>query len=483
MAATRQPERLYVTFKFTEKHKKWALKQISVFQQICIKFKIQISPPLITMEIGVAIARASFAESITLNRSLARAVHGVGSAEEDGTLTNVLYSLKESLDDVYENLEDFKELVDGVDKIGLVEYENSKFLKFICRINFSKGLLECLSERDSNNINKFKDNEYRALCNQLGLREEMCNYLPDGEILTHKSALDWLLFIIQRNYENLENENDTFFVLQEIGFTKSVASSLAMWIDKNEVLSHKSILHWAICFLLTSFYDAIDKQAGKKDEFPFEKLKLGQCYNGVPVETESQKVTIFGVNNEFSQNKSHDITETLKTLIKREFKPNQSEKFWYHGTNLDAEESIRSKGIDLACGNPGDFSKNGEGFYLAADLNHALDYANAFNKSRKFFSVLVFKVDNFRQSFPKGIDLTDNKPLWIKATDYYHNHKRNNQKEPPELRKLWYIEGPTSRYDGSGRKDSSFHQLCIRKKKMAAYFHSKLVCVLYFKSM
>ena len=465
MSSVSQPEPLFTTF--TEEHVKWVLKQTSLFQQKCFKVEIQISQS-VTMQIEVAISWATFAEPIALNRSLASTLISIGATEEGSTRTNVLDSLKESLDDVYEILENFKSLPVHVDEVGQVKCERSKFLKFICRNNFAKGLVECLSTHDGNYIN------CRILCKQLGLKEEICNYLPDGEMLTHKSVLEWFVRIIERNYENLEEVGSrTMLVLQELGFTESVASYLANWIDTNEVLSHKSILHWAFYFL-TSRYDAIYEHAGKKDEFPF-KNKLGDCYDGILVEGGSETFKISGVNKEFNEGKSHDITKSLRALIHQKFAPEQGEKFWFHGTNLDAEERIRNIGIDLSFGRAGDFSKNGNGFYLAADLSHALDYAKTI-KLRKFFSVLVFKVnDNFRRDFPRGRDLRGDDPLWIRATDYYRNYQRKQIKEPSELRNLWYVEGKTSSYE-------NLHQLCIKNDDLAAYFLSKVVCVFYFKS-
>ena len=471
MSSISRPEPLLTTF--TKEHKKWVLKQISLFQHKCFKVEIQLSRSMI-MQTEVRISFATFAGPIALNRFLASVVISTGAIEEGSTRANVLDCLKKSLDDVYEILEDFKSLAVDVDKIGQVKYERSKFLKFICRNNFAKGLIECLSSHDSSYINKFKYDSYRILCKQLGLKEEICNYLPDGKMLTHKSALEWFVRIIERNYEILEEESDTMLVLQKLGFTESVASYLANWIDKNKVLSHKSILHWATYFL-NSFYDAIYEYAGKKDEFPFEH-KLGHFYDGIPVEGGSETFKILGVNEEFNEGKSHDITKTLRALIDQKLKPEQGEKFWFHGTNLDAEESIRKIGIDLSFGKAGDFSKNGNGFYLAADLSHALDYAKTIKK-RKFFSVLVFKVhDNFRRDFRRGRDLRGDDPLWIRATDYYHNYQRRMQmREPSELRNVWYVEGKTSRYE-------NLHQLCIRNDDLAAYFLSKLVCVFYFRS-
>ena len=421
---------------------------------------------------------SSFYEPIALNRYLARAVQGLEPDTESTSRRNVINCLEQSLNDVYEILEDVESTLLNVTPTWQVDHMILKLVELFHRSIFAYGLFDCLDDDDIQCMKNFNHDQNKILCNQLGLKEEITNLLPDGEIKSHKSFIDWVIHILKTRYDDVRDHNNSMAALQSLGFTPTAAAVLTNWIDSTASMSHKDLLYWVI-YHIKSLSDVIIMQLGNETEFPFNKAKIIESYS-IQV-TGSMEFSISGRNILYDQ----DFQNNQRVLLKKMLPKNNSDEefcFWYHGTLLKHEENIRNNGIDLSCAGAGDFSKNGFGFYLAEDIQHAIDFAKAKVVGDRIFSVIVFKVGkNFRQRY-KGIDLTDENQLWRDAIHYYNNYQKNGKlKEPKALRKMQYIEGPTSKYDGGGRRTSSFHQLCIKNDHMSDFFFSKLCCIFYFK--
>ena len=318
-------------------------------------------------------------------------------------------------------------------------------------------MFECLiaSKKDKNSLNRFIHGRNQIICNQLGLNEEIINLLPDTEIRTHKSFIDWIKLIMKNRYEDLKDRSNIVAVLKELGFTKLAAAMLALWIGRNESISHKDLLYWVFYYLDFCYNDVIAKET---------RVAVNETH---PI--------IYDV---FVKGNSEEFLKDMLPQI------NQDESFWYHGTILKHEQSIANNGIDLSHANAGDFSENGSGFYLTSSFRHAADFAEAkaMWDDDKRFAVLVFQVENnFRESYA-GIDLSGEEELWRNVIKYYNDYQTNGRlREPTKVRLLQYIEGPTSICDDRGRERGTFHQLCIRDAEMADLFYSKLCRILYFQ--
>ena len=449
---------------------------MSLIQQTCSRYKITIINNVIIEE-WFSISWTSFYKPIAFNRSLARAVHGLKPDEKPTSRRNVIDGLEESLKDVYEILEDVETAICKVAPSRQVDYEIIKLVKLFHRSDFANGLVECLSDDDIAYIKEFNHDQNKILCNQLGLKEEITDLLPDGEIRSHKNFVEWVMLILKNRYEDVKEYNSSMAALQDLGFTQSAAAVLAEWIDSTESMSHKDLLYW-IFYHLKSLSDAIIMQVGNITEFPLKPDKVSERFN-IQI-NESENFSVSGMNilydKDFKDNQRMLLKKVLPKINIRE------EDFWYHGTILKHEENIRNNGVDLSCASAGDFSKNGCGFYVASDIHHAIDFARAKVLGDRIFAVLVFKVGNDLNQNYRGIDLTSKLQLWREATNYYNHYQRNGKlKEPKELRKLQFIRGPTSKYDGGGRRTSRFDQLCIRNDDLADLFYSKLCSILYFK--
>ena len=457
-------------------HIKRIADRVSLIQQTCSRYEITIINNLIIEE-WFSISWASFYEPIAFNRSLARAVHGLKPDEEPTSRRNVIDCLEGSLKDVYEILEDVETAICKVAPSSQVGYQIVKLVKLFYRSDFANGLVECLSDDDIQYIKEFNHDQNKILCNQLGLKEEITNLFPDGEIRSHKSFVEWVMLILKNRYEDVKGYNSSMAALQDLGFTQSAAAVLAKWIDSTEIMSHKDLLYW-VFYRLKSLSDAIIMQVGNVTEFPFDPDKVSERFN---IQINGlENCSVFGVNILYDK----DFKDNQRMLLKKVLPQinTDEEDFWYHGTIVKHEENIRNNGVDLSCAFAGDFSKNGCGFYVAADVHHAIDFARAKVLGDRIFAVLVFKVANDLDQNYRGIDLTSRKQLWREATHYYNNYQRDGKlKEPRELRRLQFIRGPTSKYDGGGRRSSSFEQLCIRSDNMADFFYSKLCSILYFK--
>ena len=457
-------------------HIKQIADRVSLIQRTCSRYEITITNIVIIKE-WFSISCTSFYGPIAFNRSLARAIHGLKPDEEPTSRRNVIDCLEESLKDVYEILEDVETAICKVAPSWQVDYQIVKLVKLFHRSDFANGLVECLSDDDIKCIKEFNHDQNKILCNQLGLKEEITNLVPDGEIRSHKSFVEWVMMILKDRYENVKGYSSNMAALQDLGFTQSAAAVLADWIDSTESMSHKDMLYW-VCYHLKSLSDAIIMQVGNITEFPFNEDKVSERFN-IQV-TGSEEFSVSGVNVLYDK----DFKNNQKVLLKKMLPEIniKEEVFWYHGTILKHEQNIRNNGVDLSCASAGDFSKNGCGFYVALDIDHAIDFAKAKVLGDRIFAVLVFKVGNDFYKPYTGRDLTSEAQLWREATHYYNNYQRNgNLREPKELRKLHYIRGPTSKYDGGRRRGSSFHQLCIRNDGMADLFYRELCSILYFK--
>ena len=445
-----------------------AINQSCSIERTCLERKIKLSKytvkVTISIEIGVSITGNSIAELIAFNQSLARAVHGLKLDREPTSRNNLIFAFAKSLTDVYETLEEIGTAQYLVDGTCQTDSDIRHYWILLFRSNLANGLFECLilSEMDRISLNRFIHDRNQIICNQLGLDEEIIDLLPNTEIRTHKSFIDWVKLIMKNRYEDLKDHRNTMAVLNELGFTKLAAAMLALWIGSSESMSHKDILYWVLYYLDFCYNDIIAK----------ETIALKETR----VHVDETRPIIYDL---FVKGHSEEFLKAMLPQI------NPDENFWYHGTILKHEQNIANNGIDLSHANAGDFSENGCGFYLTSSFRHAADYAEAkaMCDNDKRFAVLVFQVqNNFLESY-EGIDLSGEEDLWRNVIKYYNDYQANGRlKEPAEVRDLQYIEGPTSKCFDRGRECGTFHQLCIRDDEMAELFGKKLCRILYFQS-
>ena len=423
----------------------------------------------------VSSSKISLQVSAIFYRVLARAVYTIVPFEKGSSKTNLLAALKESLEDVWDTIEDFRTAVNYsyLHDQQKGHFSKVKFRKLLFQFNFARGLLDCLNVYDIACINSFKHDQVKILCLLFQLKEEVAGYITRTDYITYESFIEQVNLILQGRYEKLRDYTNSQTVLQELGFMPSAALTLAEWTCRNE-MSHKNMLYWVFCFLESLYFDMLFLV-----EFPFNKGKINELYDNIPVNGGTGKFTVSGINM-FVEGSANKFIESIMNKLPE---ITTNERFWYHGTSLEYEKNIRSNGIELRHAKAGDFSKPGCGFYLMSDLIHAINYGSAKSMVRGIFTVLVFKVSNdFRLTF-KGRDLTDALHLWREAIDFYRSYQielRSRSKEPRELSQLHYIEGPSSKCGGT-EVIGGMHQLCIRNNGMAKHFFSKLCCILYIK--
>lgn len=392
------------------------------------------------------------------------------------------------LDKLSEILQNPKAEIDPAGRNGQADSYWRKFLNLLfqshfsqCHVGFVSKDIACVYSSENENLRN------NAPCRKVESVPKKSSKLLDTGMYKNKNFILSVTLMVQNIFEYLKEYSDIEKALGKLGSVQSLASYL-LRLDSNKITPHKKILCWVFYHLHLAYplkyaLVSISIQPSKlPTDFPFNKTKIDQPYN-INITGGVEEFGVSGVNfiydKRFRSNSETHINNVLPEI-------DLEESFWYHGTLLESEENIRFNGVRLSCGNACDFSKKGNGFYLALNSDFAIEFAKGKLTGRcsreKMFAVLVFRVGNDFRKMYNGIDLTYEKELWLDATKYYRNYLQNSRlKEPKALRRLMYIEGPTSSYDGAGRKLGNFHQLCIRHKKMSEYFFSKLCRILYFK--
>ena len=367
-----------------------------------------------------------------------------------------------------------------------------KFLNLLFQSHFTECYVNCVSKDIVCVYHLEKEKvQNSAPCRKVEYVPKKSSELLDTGMYKNKNFILSVNFMLQNTFEYLKDYSDNNKALGKLEFTQSLASCLLRWLDSNTITLFKELLCWVFYHIHLAYYLKIGlthisiKPSKFPTDFPFNQNRIGQIYYNIPVTGGVKEFGVFGVNliyDKSFRNNSETHVKNFLPKIDSDF-----ESFWYHGTRKESEENIRNNGIRLSCGNKGDFSKKGSGFYVALNSDFAIEFAEGklagkHSGVKDMFAVLVFKVGNDFCETYNGIDLTDERKLWLDATNYYQNYLDNGSlREPKALRKLEYIEGPTSAYDGAGRKSSNFRQLCIRHKKMSEEFFKKLCCILYFK--
>lgn len=393
-------------------------------------------------------------------------------------------------DKLSEILQNPKTEIESVDRNGQADSYRRKFLNLLFPSHFTQSYVDCVIKDiacvyplENENM---RNNEPRRKVEYVPKKSIQ---LRNTGMYTNKNFILSVTLMLQNIFEYLKDYIYNKKALGKLEFIQSLASYLLRWLDINKITFYKKLLcrvfyHLYLAYHLKIALASISIQPSKFPiDVPFNETKIDQLYGNIRITGGEEEFRVSGVNLIYDKSFRSNSETRVKNIL-----PNvgSDESFWFHGTLMKSEESIRTNGVRLSCGDAGDFSKKGNGFYLALNSDFAIEFAEGKLASKcsrlNMFAVLVFRVDNdFRKMFT-GIDLTDEKELWLDATKYYRNYLQNSTlKEPKALRRLMYIEGPTSRYDGAGRKSGDFHQLCIRHKQMSEYFFSKLCCILYFK--
>ena len=398
---------------------------------------------------------------------------------EQNSGTNLRASILKSLHEVGKSLNEINNVIVQSENESHTDCDISRITHLLCQNVFVSDLFECLHEEDITIINSYLKDV--ILGTKLGLSAEFLLKLPDTYIYWHSSLIDWIALHIQGNYEEFYwKKSSSKKVLIDMGFSKESSLFIKTWIEKNPVMSHKSLLHWVTLYLETKFRDFLEPMQSAL--FIYQNWKTNEW---IEVWSDIMEEKLL-VRNLYS----FGYKDQVKSLISELSSDlNSDECFWYHGTSQNAAQSLICNGIDLSFGNEGDFSKNGSGFYLVSKFDHALDYAKAkaFNDG-KIFALLVFKLSKLFFKKYNGIDLTYNKDLWNKTVKYYNNYRINItpengicKVEPQEVRGLDHIEGPASIYANGELKCSDIHQLCLRSTEIADCFTGKLAYTIFLK--
>lgn len=407
-----------------------------------------------------------------------KAVNSLQEREQNSG-ANLIASVLKSLHEVGKSLNEINNLVVQSDNKSHTDCDISQITHLLGKNVFVSDLFECLDEEDINIINSYLKNV--LIGTKLGLSVEFLLKLPDTYIYWHRSLIDWISLLIQGQYEDFYSKNSSIEkVLIDMGLKKESSLFIKTWIEKNPVMSHKSLLHWVTLYLETKFKDLLEPMHSVL--FLYENWKTNEWME-VSSEIIEEKLLVRNLYSFGYKDQVKSLISELSSDLKFD------ECFWYHGTSQNAAESVIYNGIDVSFGNEGDFSENGSGFYLFSKFDHALDYAKAkaFNEG-KIFALLVFKISKLFFKKYNGIDLTYNKDLWNKTVKYYNNYRINIapeneicKLEPQEVRSLDHIEGPASVYVNGKFKCSDIHQLCLRNTEIADCFTGKLAYTIFLK--
>ena len=436
--------------------------------------------------IGISISLMMLIRPVTFNRYVVRTGdRGMSSKQK------AVSSTEGPLDKLSEILENPKTESDSVGRNGQADSYRRAFSNLLFQSHFTQCYVDCVS-KDIAFVYPLENENVRnnAPCRKVESVPKKSIKLLDTGMCKNENFILSVIFMLQKIFEYLEDYSDSEKALRKLEFIQSLGSYRLRWLDSNKITLSKKLLCWVLYHLHLAYHPkitlgSISVQPSKfPTDFIFYKDKINQLYGNIRITGGVEEFRVSGVNLIYDESFKSESETRVKNFLP---KIDAEESFWYHGTRMESEENIRSNGIRLSCGNACDFSKKGNGFYLALNSDFAIEFAKGklagkHSGVKNMFAVLVFKVGNdFRETYD-GIDLTDEHELWLNATNYYRNYLENSKlKEPKAFRRVMYIEGPTSSYDGAGRKLGNFHQLCIRHKGMSEFFLSKLCLILYFK--
>ena len=435
--------------------------------------------------IGISVSSVTLIRTVTFNQDL------VGTGDRAmSSKQKAVSSTEGSLDILSEILQNFRAEIYSPGRNRQAGSCRRKILNLLFQSYFTQCYVDCVS-KDIACVYCLENEKMQnnASCRKVESVLKKSGELFHTAIFKNENFILSADLMLQITFEYMTDYSDKKKARGKLEFIQPLAY-LLRWLDSSKIMIYQKLCwpfyHLDLAYYLKIGLASISIQPSKfPTDFPFNKTKIDQPYKNILVTGGVKEFRVSGVNLIYDKSFKSNSETRVKNVLPE---IGAEESFWYHGTRMESEENICSNGVRLSCGNEGkDFSKKGKGFYLAFNSDFAIEFAEAklsgkHSGVKDMFAVLVFQVANdFRKKY-KGIDLTDENELYLHATNYYRNYIHNSKlREPKALRGLMYIEGPTSAYDGAGRKLSNFHQLCIRHKKLSDDFFSKLCCILYFK--
>ena len=171
---------------------------------------------------------------------------------------------------------------------------------------------------------------------------------------------------------------------------------------------------------------------------------------------------------------------------------NELNGLWYHGTNHRDAVNIINKGIKLELGGERKDFSDGNGFYLFATYEDAVDWARGI-EGGMHAAVVIFK---FNKGEFKGVEVGKD-AAWQYFVKYYRSKplpgrfgNMHDEKGPPPkiLEGCDYIEGPMAKVRNGaelikgGFQAYSTSQMCIRSAKMAERVGMLINAVIFFSN-
>ena len=322
-----------------------------------------------------------------------------------------------------------------------------------------------------------EQDEDSLTCAFLGLNKYVKKSFPkpEDEVRAHRTLIFWIHnFMENQYYERMNNDGLDSFSLKDqlrfLGFSKSRAQFLELWLREKNIFSHRTLLFWS------KLYIEIELELFRPDLYPMSLPRsnsINQWFEErVEVGLDERTINISCMNILYS---TSDNLLTVGDSIGKYLKSDDTHIRFFHGTNGQGAANILAKGIELKWGKGElDFSDQ-FGFYMGRRVDVAIDYAKNLCGN---LCILVFSIEKSLLDKYKGCDLSEDNSLWKKVVYFYRKKPLNGKlqrREPNEVKTVDYIEGPISRIDGDGG------QLCIKTQDMADNVSKCLTHALFFK--